>query len=296
MSTSEITVGPAAGTGRPSVTTSEYERRLQGYWDTKTSDDINLLLGAEDGLYHHHYGVGDFDPAVLDAPPEQRDALILRELHRLECAETELLADALGDVPAGARGMDAGSGRGGTSFTLAERFGCRMDGVNFCEHHIAFAEQVAKERGWDDRVRFHFANMLQPPFADGTFDFIVSNETTMYADLHELFGGFARLLRPGGRYAVMTWCRNDAVDARSESSRRIDEHYVCGMHRRSTYFEALAASGLVPYRVTRHTEEAVPYWDLRNRSALRTGIEEPFLQGYREGSLDYLLIACERVR
>jgi geranyl diphosphate 2-C-methyltransferase len=278
------------------VVRTDYERLLKTYWDTKTTDDINLLLGAEDGLYHHHYGVGDYDPGVLTAAPEHRDALILRELHRMENAETELVLDALGTVPTDARGMDAGSGRGGTSFMIAQRFGCRMDGVNFCAHHIEFAERVAKERGWDDRVRFHFANMLEPPFEDETFDFIVSNETTMYADLHDLFRGFARLLRPGGRYVAVTWCRNDSVDARSTASRRIDDHYVCGMHQRSTYFEALAAAGLAPYRVTRHTDEAIPYWELRNRSGLRTGIETAFLEGYREKSLDYLVIACERVR
>ncbi|WP_409473947.1 SAM-dependent methyltransferase [Streptomyces sp. HC307] len=281
---------------RNAVVRSDYERLLKGYWDTKTTDDINLLLGAEDGLYHHHYGVGDYDPGVFTAAPEHRDSLALEELHRMENAEAELILDALGTVAADARGMDAGSGRGGTSFMIAQRFGCRMDGVTFCERHIEFAERVAKERGRDDRVRFHHANMLEPPFEDETFDFIVSNETTMYADLHDLFRGFARLLRPGGRHVVVTWCRNDSVDARSSASRRIDNHYVCGMHKRSTYFEALAASGLAPYRVTRHTDEAIPYWELRNHSRLRTGIEAPFLAGYREKSLEYLVIACERVR
>ncbi|MFD3500416.1 SAM-dependent methyltransferase [Streptomyces sp. NPDC058676] len=117
----------------------------------------------------------------------------------MENAETELVLDALGTVP-DARGMDAGSGRGSTPFVIAQRFGCRIDGMNFCEHHIEFAERVAKGRGWDGSVRFHFGNMLEPPFEDETFDFIVSNETTMYADLRDLFRRFARLLRPGGRY------------------------------------------------------------------------------------------------
>ncbi|MDQ0994393.1 cyclopropane-fatty-acyl-phospholipid synthase family protein [Streptomyces sp. V3I7] len=277
------------------VVRSEYERALKEHWDAKTADEVNLLLGAEDGLYHHHYGIGDFDPAVLTAAPQEREERILRELHRMETAQVGLILDELSDLPAGARGMDAGSGRGGTSFMIADRLGHRMDGVNFCGHHIAFAERVAKERGWDDKVGFHFANMVQTPFADGTFDFVVSNETTMYVDLAELFREITRVLRPGGRYLATTWCRNDTVEDRSTASREIDEHYVCGMHKRSAYFEALAAAGLVPYRVTRHTEEALPYWELRNHSRLRTGVEEPFLQGYREKSLDYLLIATERI-
>jgi geranyl diphosphate 2-C-methyltransferase len=273
----------------------DYERTLKAHWDAKTADDINLLLGAEDDLYHHHYAIGDFDHSVLDAPADRREELILRELHRMESEQVRLILDALGPMPATARGMDAGSGRGGTSFTLANEFGCRMDGVNFCDHHVAFSERIARKRGWDDLVRFHFGNMLQTPFEDGTFDFIVSNETTMYADAFEAMREFSRVLRPGGRYVMTTWCRDDVVDPRSEATQRIDTHYVCKMHRRSTYFAAFAANGLVPYYAQRYTRDAMPYWELRNHSSLRTGVEDAFLEGYRDGSLNYLVVAAERV-
>lgn len=273
----------------------DYERELKAHWDAKTSDDINLLLGAEDDLYHHHYAIGDFDRSVLAVPPDRREEAILRELHRMESDQVRLILDALGPLPADSRGMDAGSGRGGTSFTLAAELGCRIDGVNFCEHHVEFAERVARKRGWDDRVRFHLGNMLQTPFADGSFDFVVSNETTMYADAFEAMREFSRLLRRGGRYVMTTWCRNDAVDPRSQATRSIDEHYVCKMHRRGTYFQAFAANGLVPYRVERYTREAMPYWELRNHSTLRTGVEDAFLEGYRDGTLNYLVVAAERV-
>ncbi|MGI5460890.1 SAM-dependent methyltransferase [Streptomyces sp. CA-249302] len=272
-----------------------YERDLKAHWDAKRSDDINLLLGADDDLYHHHYAIGDYDHTVLDTPPEKREEAILRELHRMESDQVRLIVDALADVPSTARGMDAGSGRGGTAFTLARELGCRVDGVNFCEHHVEFAERIAIRHGWDSQVRFHLGNMLQTPFADGRFDFVVSNETTMYADAFEAMREFARLLRPGGRYVMTTWCRDDAVDPRSEATRRIDEHYVCRMHRRGTYFRALAANDLVPYRVRRYTHEAMPYWELRNHTALRTGVEDAFLQGYRDSTLNYLVIASERV-
>ncbi|ELP65788.1 methyltransferase domain-containing protein [Streptomyces sp. WI04-05B] len=277
------------------VTLGEHDAEQRGYWDAKQTDDINLLLGSEDGLYHHHYGIGDYDHAVLDAPAGRREEQIQRELHRMETLETGLVLDALGEVPSTARVMDAGSGRGGTSFVIADKFGCRVDGVNYCAHHVDFTQNLARERGVANRVQFHFTNMMQTPFEDGTFDFIVSNETTMCVDIHKAFAEFSRLLRPGGRYVAVTWSRHDAVHPRSEASREIDEHYLCGMHKRSTYFEALAANGLVPYHVRDHTEEAIPYWELREHSELRTGVEAPFLRGFREQSIDYLVIASERV-
>ncbi|WP_083731054.1 MULTISPECIES: cyclopropane-fatty-acyl-phospholipid synthase family protein [Protofrankia] len=273
---------------------NEYERTLKSHWDAKTSDDINLRLGAEDDLYHHHYAIGDFDRGVLDAPRQRREELILRELHRMENDQVDLVIRALGELPRGARVLDAGSGRGGTAFMIAQRLSTQVVGINFCEHHIAFAEQIARRRGWDDRVRFRYGNMVRTGFPDASFDAVVSNETTMYAGADELLREFARLLRPGGRYVMATWCRNDTVDPRSAASRHIDQHYVCQMHRRSTYFRALSDNGLAPVHVERYTGKAMPYWELRSHSQLRTGVEEAFLDGYRNETLNYLVVAAER--
>ncbi|GAB2970740.1 hypothetical protein GCM10023080_038000 [Streptomyces pseudoechinosporeus] len=36
-------------------------------------------------------------------------------------------------------------------------------------------------------------------------------------------------------------------------------------------------------------------WELRAKSSVATGIEEPFLTAYKEGSFHYLLIAADRI-
>ncbi|MEG3636762.1 SAM-dependent methyltransferase [Micromonospora palythoicola] len=277
------------------VVRNHYEQDLNDHWEEKQSDPINLLLGAMDGLYHHHYAVGDFNRKLLQAPPVERERLILREMHRMENEQVELILDALDGLPPNARVMDAGSGRGGTSFMVHERYGCRVDGVNFCTHHIEFAERLAEQRKCADKVNFHYANMAKTPFESGSFDAVVSNETTMYVDLNEAFAEFSRLLRPGGRYVLVTWCQNDAVADKSDEVAAIDEHYVCHIHKRSAYLKALSDNGLVPSRVLDLTSEAIPYWELRENSALKTGVEAPFLAGYRTNSLNYLVIAAERV-
>ncbi|MBO4206264.1 SAM-dependent methyltransferase [Micromonospora echinofusca] len=277
------------------VVRTSYEQDLNEHWETKQSDPINLLLGEMDGLYHHHYAAGDFNRNVLTAPEPERERLILKEMHRLETEQVGLILDPLAALTPQSRVLDAGSGRGGTSFMIHDRYGCRVDGVNFCKHHIAFAEQLAEQRRCADKVNFHYANMAQTPFEDASFDAVVSNETTMYVDLSEAFREFARLLRPGGRYVLVTWCQNDAVADDSPEVRQIDEHYVCHIHKRSTYLRALAENGLVPALVQDLTAEAIPYWELRSNSRLKTGVEDPFLAGYRSNSLNYLVIAADRV-
>jgi geranyl diphosphate 2-C-methyltransferase len=281
-------------TGTDPVLRSAYQRSVAEYWNTEKAP-VNLRLGEVDGLYHHHYGIGDYDPAVLSGPAEVREAAIIVEMHRLETSQADVLLDHLGDVGGTDRLMDAGSGRGGTSFMAAERFGCRVDGVSISEAQVDFANQQARERGVSDRVRFHFRNMLDSGFETGAMRGIWTNETTMYVDLHQLYGEFARLLAPGGRYVCITGCYNDVTGGRSRAVSQIDQHYICNIHPRSEYFKALAANGFIPINVIDLTAATIPYWELRARSSVASGIEDAFLTAYREGSFHYLLIAADRI-
>jgi geranyl diphosphate 2-C-methyltransferase len=284
------------------VLRSDYQRSVAAYWNSTAptgsrgskEDNVNWLLGDIDGLYHHHYGIGDVDPSVLEGPDESRDERILAELHRLETAQAHVLLDHLGDVTPDDRILDAGSGRGATSFMANMRFGCQVDGVTISEYQVEFANGQAVERGVSDRVRFHFRNMLDTGFETGSRRSIWTNETTMYVDLFQLFAEFSRLLESGGRYVCITGCSND-LTGRSEAVTTIDDHYTCNIHPRSEYFKALAANDLVPIEVIDLTEATIPYWELRTQSSPATGIEDAFLTAYREGSFHYLMIVADRI-
>ncbi|WP_150241223.1 geranyl diphosphate 2-C-methyltransferase [Nocardiopsis quinghaiensis] len=278
----------------PNVLRTAYQKSVAAYWNAE-KDPVNIRLGEVDGLYHHHYGIGDYDPSVLEGPEETRDERVIREMHRLETAQANLLLDHLGRISPDDRIMDTGSGRGGTSFMAHQRFGCHVDGVTISEQQVAFANGQAEERGVADRVRFHFRNMLDTGFGTGSLRASWNNESTMYVDLFDLFREHARLLEYGGRYVTITGCYNDVTGGRSKAVSRIDEHYTCNIHSRSEYFRAMAANSLVPIEVVDLTASTIPYWELRARSSVATGIEDPFLTAYREGSFHYLLIAADRV-
>lgn len=276
------------------VLRTAYQESVAAYWNAE-KDPVNIRLGEVDGLYHHHYGIGDYDPSVLEGPEETRDERIIQEMHRLETAQANVLLDHLGAVGPDDRIMDTGSGRGGTSFMANQRFGCHVDGISISEQQVAFANGQAEERGVADRVRFHFRNMLDTGFETGSLRASWNNESTMYVDLFELFREHARLLEYGGRYVTITGCYNDVTGGRSKAVSRIDEHYTCNIHPRSEYFRAMAANGLVPMEVVDLTAATIPYWELRAQSSVATGIEEPFLTAYKENSFHYLLIAADRV-
>jgi geranyl diphosphate 2-C-methyltransferase len=280
-------------TAHDPVSLTSYQRDIASWWNNRRDDRVNLALGEVDGLYHHHYGLGPVDPSVLATAADDRDEAIIQEMHRLETAQADLLLDHLGSVGADDRLLDAGSGRGGTSLMANGRFGCQVDGVSISEYQVGFANEQAQAHGVADRVRFHYRNMLDTGLPTGAYRGVWNNETTMYVDLTEMCAEFARLLRPGGRYVCITGCSDD-VTGRSASVRHIDEHYNCRIHPQSGYFKAMAANGLVPVKVLDLTPDTIPYWELRAQSPVRTGIEEPFLTAYREGSFHYLLIVADR--
>ncbi|MFC5724249.1 geranyl diphosphate 2-C-methyltransferase [Streptomyces gamaensis] len=288
------TIQPTAADPTAKVLRTPYQESVAAYWNAER-DPVNLRLGEVDGLYHHHYGLGDYDPSVLEGPEDTREKRIIEEMHRLETAQADVLLDHLGAVRPEDRLLDAGSGRGGTSIMANARFGAHVDGVTISESQVAFANDRAAELGVADRVRFHFRNMLDTGFATGSRRGIWTNETTMYVDLMELFAEFSRLLEFGGRYVCITGCYNDLTGGRSKAVSRIDEHYTCNIHPRSAYFKALAANRLAPITVTDLTPATIPYWELRARSSVATGIEDPFLTAYKEGSFHYLLIAADRI-
>lgn len=284
-----------APTHAPRVLRTPYQESVAAYWNTHRNDPVNLRLGDVDGLYHHHYGIGEFDPSVLAGPEDTKDERIIKELHRLETAQADLLLDHIGAVSGTDRVLDAGSDRGGSSFMAHSRFGCRVDGVSISEYQVDFANGQAKARGVAERVRFHFRNMLDTGFDTGSFRSIWTNETTMYVELSELFAEFSRLLEYGGRYTCITGCYNDVTGGRSKAVSQIDERYTCNVHPRSEYFRAMTANNLVPIEVIDLTAHTIPYWELRERASVATGIEKSFLTAYREGSFHYLLIAADRV-
>jgi geranyl diphosphate 2-C-methyltransferase len=276
------------------VVRSAYQQSIADYWN-KEKDPVNLRLGDVDGLYHHHYGIGAYDPAVLETTEDVRDDAIIAEMHRLETAQADVLLDHLGPIQPVDRLLDAGCGRGGTSIMANLRFGCQVDGVSISEQQVGFANREAVKRGVEDRVKYHHRNMLDTGFETGAFQGIWNNESTMYVDLFQLFAEHARQLAPGGRYVTITGCYNDVTGGRSRAVSQIDQHYICNIHARGEYFKALSANGFVPINVVDLTEATIPYWELREKSSVATGIEDPFLTAYREGSFHYLLIAADRI-
>ncbi|HEX8142446.1 MAG TPA: class I SAM-dependent methyltransferase [Pyrinomonadaceae bacterium] len=101
----------------------------------------------------------------------------------------------------GARVLDAGCGTGLLTLALIKAVDVpvRITAVDLSASSLVKAEQaVAESATGSHQVCFTQANVLALPFADESFDLVVTSGALEYVPLREGFGELARVLVPGG--------------------------------------------------------------------------------------------------
>ena len=116
----------------------------------------------------------------------------------------ERAADRAGLGP-GDSALDVCCGTGDLALELANRVGPdgTVVGCDFSEPMLELARRKAAARGVDG-VRFEWADALDLPYEDASFDAVtVGFGVRNLADLERGLGEMARVLRPGGRLSIL---------------------------------------------------------------------------------------------
>ena len=94
--------------------------------------------------------------------------------------------------------LDVGSGIGGPARYLAQRFGCRVSGIDLTPEFCDVACHLTALLGLADRVSVRQGDALAMPFGDATFDGAYSMNVSMnIADKCALYREIHRALKPG---------------------------------------------------------------------------------------------------
>lgn len=274
------------GNGNLSDRQGQLTADAHDYYNEKM-DDRNLALAQNDLLVNHHFGIGEV--ANLDALHDQDE--IAEKLHRLELNQIDILISKLGILGLNDKVLDVGCGRGGTAFSIYDKFKCPIVGINISERQVEQAKAFAEKRCAKD-VSFevmNFHDLKLGKLGDEHFTHAVLNEITMYSlDLNSLLEGVARYLSPKGRLVLATWCM-DGEYSEQAWARRINGHYVCAMHVVKELEDTLEQNYLpASIKIDDQSHFAVHYFKLRKKWKLISEIEDCFLDGYKDGKLRYL--------
>lgn len=95
--------------------------------------------------------------------------------------------------------LEVGCGIGSTTSYVAERYGCRVVGVDLSPAMIARASERARRRHLGAELDFQTADAQDLPFLDDTFDAVIDEFVTAFVpDKQRALSEYARVVRPGG--------------------------------------------------------------------------------------------------
>lgn len=146
--------------------------------------------------------------AALRAAGKPTDALTLQDLapvdhyHARGLAATADLADRLPIRPEH-HILDIGCGLGGPARYLADRFGCKVSGIDITPPFVQAAERLTALVGMTGQVAFRLGDGQGLPHGNAEFDGAISQHVTMnVADRPRFFAEAFRVLKPGGFFAM----------------------------------------------------------------------------------------------
>jgi arsenite methyltransferase len=159
---------------------------------------------------------------------------------------------AVADLHAGETVLDLGSGAGADVLISARRVGPtgRAIGLDMTDEMLDLARTNAREAGIGnaDFIKGYIEDI---PLADESVDVVISNcVINLAADKNEVLRETARVLKPGGRFAVSDVLADPDMDEATRADIQQWTGCVAGALTRTEYEAALAGAGLTDVEIT----------------------------------------------
>ncbi|MEA2126638.1 MAG: arsenite methyltransferase [Solirubrobacteraceae bacterium] len=172
---------------------------------------------------------------------------------------------AVADLHEGETVLDLGSGAGTDVLISARRVGPtgRAIGLDMTDEMLALAHANAAEAGAAN-AEFLKGHIEDIPLPDGAVDVVISNcVINLSGDKPKVLREAARVLRPGGRFAVSDVVADDDMDAGTRADMAAWTGCIAGALTRGEYDRGLREAGFVDveiresHRVHEHAASAI---------------------------------------
>lgn len=128
-----------------------------------------------------------------------------------------------------AKVLDVGCGFGGTSRYLARKLGPKAEvtGITLSSSQVRRASELAEEQKTPN-AKFMVEDALQMAnFEDNTFDIVWACESGEHMpDKKEYIEQMMRVLKPGGKFVLATWCQRDDREVPFDKRDKRDLQYL----------------------------------------------------------------------
>jgi SAM-dependent methyltransferase len=172
---------------------------------------------------------------------------------------------AVADLHEGETVLDLGSGAGADVLISAQRVGAtgKAIGLDMTGEMLSLARANAADAGLDN-VEFIQGHIEEIPLPDASVDVVISNcVINLSGDKPQVLREAARVLRPGGRFAVSDVIADEDMDAATKADMVQWTGCIAGALTRAEFEHALGAAGLVDveirptHRVHEHASSAI---------------------------------------
>ncbi len=158
---------------------------------------------------------------------------------------------AVADLHEGETVLDLGSGGGADVLISARRVGPtgKAIGLDMTDEMLALARANAAEAGVGN-VEFVKGYLEAIPLPEGSVDVIISNcVINLAGDKHKVLAEAARVLRPGGRFAVSDVIADPDMDAATRADMAAYTGCIAGALTEDEFRDALSAAGLIDVEI-----------------------------------------------
>jgi arsenite methyltransferase len=172
---------------------------------------------------------------------------------------------AVADLLAGETVLDLGSGAGADVLISAKRVGDsgKAIGLDMTDEMLALARANAEQAGATN-VEFVKGHIEEIPLPDASVDVVISNcVINLSGDKSQVLREVARVLKPGGRFAVSDVIADEDMDDATRADMAEWTGCIAGALTRQEFEDALMAAGLADieiretHRVHEHAASAI---------------------------------------